>query len=79
MSSYTGKDVECGSARRTETDCLLGVGARLGITAFLTENIGLQVEAGYEWIDEAEVSLGDIRAEADYSSFVATAGISLYF
>jgi len=79
LCNFARLDVECGSARRTETDCLLGVGARLGITAFLTENIGLQVEAGYEWIDEAEVSLGDIRAEADYSSFVATAGISLYF
>lgn len=79
LCSFSRLEVECGGARRTETECLPGVGARLGLVAYLTDNIGLQVDAGYEWLDEADVSLGGVRAEVDYSSFVATAGIALRF
>jgi len=79
LCNFSHLEAECGEARRTETDCLPGVGARLGLVAYLTDNIGLQVDAGYEWIDEADVSLGGVRAEVDYSSFVATAGIALRF
>ena len=79
LCNFSHLEVECGEMRRTETECLPGVGARLGAVAYLTDNIGIQVEAGYEWVDEADVSLGNVRAEADYSSFVATAGIALRF
>lgn len=79
LCNFSHLEVECGEARRTETDCLPGVGARLGLVAYLTDTIGLQVDAGYEWVDEADVSLGGVRAEVDYSSFVTTAGIALRF
>lgn len=57
----------------------LGLAARVGIAAYLTENIGLQAEAGQEWIDDADITLGDIRAKADYSSFVLSAGLIARF
>jgi hypothetical protein len=79
LCNFARLDVECGEMRRTETECLPGVGARLGAVAYLTDNIGIQVEAGYEWVDEADVSLGGVRAEVDYSSFVLSAGLIARF
>jgi hypothetical protein len=72
-------EAEYDDIRRSETDCRPGVGARLGLVAYLTDNVGLHVDAGYEWVDEANISLGKVRAKADYSSVVVTAGIALRF
>ena len=72
-------DIECADECRSKTESPLGLAARVGIAAYLTENIGLQAEAGQEWIDDADITLGDIRAKADYSSFVLSAGLIARF
>ncbi|MGI5869506.1 MAG: hypothetical protein ACOX9C_08715 [Kiritimatiellia bacterium] len=73
-------EIECGSVRQSDTECLPGAAARLGVAVYLLPNLGLQAEAGYEWVDEAEILLGDaIRGEADYSSLVASGGLALRF
>lgn len=79
LCNFARLDFECGGARKSDTESLAGAAARLGMAAYLTKNIGLQAEAGYEWVDEAEISMGNIRAKADYSSFVASAGIAVRF
>ena len=47
--------------------------------ANLTENLGTFAEVGYEWIDEGRLSAGGLRAEADFSSLVVSAGLRLSF
>ncbi|HRT30004.1 MAG TPA: hypothetical protein P5527_09435 [Kiritimatiellia bacterium] len=79
LCNFSRLEVEYGEMSRSDTECLPGVGARLGLVAYLTDNVGFQIDAGYEWIDEADISLGGVRAEVDYSSFVTTAGITLRF
>lgn len=72
-------DFDAGGARGTDTQCLLGFGGTLGLVARLTERLGLYAEAGYEWIDKADMGLGQTDAELDFSSFVVSAGVVYSF
>ena len=72
-------DFDVGGASKSDTNCKLGFGGNLGLTAYLTDNLGLYGQVGYEWIDKNDVSAGGIRASTDYSSLVLSAGLSLRF
>ncbi len=72
-------DFDAGAASASDTKCLFGVGGTVGLSAFLTENVGLFAEAGYEWIDKADMGLGQTDAELDFSSFVVSAGVVYSF
>ena len=54
--------------------CRVGVGADIGLAAWLTENFGLYAEVGYEWIDEPTVRNYGMSAEMDYSSLIVSVG-----
>ena len=72
-------DFDAGAASASDTKCLFGVGGTVGLSAFLTENVGLFAEVGYEWIDKGDMGLGQTGAELDFSSFVVSAGVVYSF
>ncbi len=72
-------DFDAGAASASDTKCLFGVGGTLGLSAFLTESIGLFAEVGYEWIDKGDMGLGQTGAELEFSSFVVSAGVVYSF
>ncbi len=88
LDAYAGVSALCNLARldldssdgsAAETLCRFGLGAELGVAAFLTDNVGLYAEVGYEWIDEAETSVGAFDAEVDYSGLVVSTGLVMQF
>lgn len=72
-------DFEANGRSASQTDCLLGFGGHLGVEARLTENIGLYGQVGYEWVDESDISANGVKANADFSSLVVSAGIRFHF
>ena len=79
LCNFAALDFEAGTSRASETACLFGLAAEVGLVANLTENLGAFAEVGYEWIDEGRLSAGGLRAEADFSSLVVSAGLRLSF
>ena len=79
LCNLAALDFEAGTSRASETACLFGLAAEVGLVANLTENLGAFAEVGYEWIDEGRLSAGGLRAEADFSSLVVSAGLRLSF
>lgn len=72
-------DFEANGRSASQTDCLLGFGGHFGVEARLTENIGLYGQVGYEWVDESNISANGVKANADFSSLVVSAGIRFHF
>lgn len=79
LCNIASLDFDAGAASASDTKCLFGVGGTVGLAAFLTENIGLFAEVGYEWIDKADMGLGRTDAEIDFSSLVVSAGVVFRF
>lgn len=79
LCNLAALDFEAGTSRASETACLFGLAAEVGLVANLTENLGAFAEVGYEWIDKGRLSAGGLRAEADFSSLVVSAGLRLSF
>ena len=79
LCNLASLDFEAGAASSSETLCRLGFGAEVGIEANLTENIGLFGQVGYEWVDKADIRVGGLAAEVDFSSLVIAAGIRVRF
>ena len=79
LCNLAALDFEAGTSRASETACLFGLAAEVGLVANLTENLGAFAEVGYEWIDEGRFSAGGLRAEADFSSLVVSVGLRLSF
>lgn len=79
LCNLASLDFEAGTSRASETACLFGLAAEVGLAANVTENVGLFAEVGYEWIDEGGLSAGGLRAEADFSSLVVAAGLRVRF
>lgn len=79
LCNLASLDFEADRSRASETACLFGLAAEVGVAANLTENLGLFAEVGYEWIEEGRLSAGGVRAEADFSSLVLSAGLRLSF
>ena len=66
-------------SEKSATECRFGAGADIGLAAWLSENIGIYAEVGYEWIDEPNVSNGGMSAELDYSSLIVSTGLIVRF
>lgn len=67
-------DFEVNGRNESDVKCKVGFGADVGLAAWITENIGIYAEAGYEWIDEPTVRNGSTSAEMDYSSLIVSIG-----
>ena len=72
-------DFDANGSSTSRTDCLLGFGGHVGLEAKLTDNLGLYGQVGYEWVDASDVSAGGLRADADFSSLVVSAGLVFRF
>ncbi len=72
-------DFDANGSSTSRTDCLLGFGGHVGLEAKLTDNLGLYGQVGYEWVDASDASAGGLRAEADFSSLVVSAGVVFRF
>ncbi len=79
LCNIASLDFEAGDSRTSETKCALGFAGDLGLAAYLTDNIGLYAEVGYEWIDRFDVEVDALSARMDYSSLVLSAGLAFRF
>ncbi len=79
LCNIASLDFEAGESRTTDTKCALGFAGDIGLAAYLTDNIGLYAEVGYEWIDRFDVDIESLSARMDYSSLVVSAGVAFRF
>lgn len=79
LCNIASLDFEAGESRTSDTKCALGFAGDIGLAAYLTDNIGLYAEVGYEWIDRFEVDVDALSARMDYSSLVVSAGVAFKF
>ena len=79
LCNIASVDFEANGRGESATECRFGAGADVGLAAWLSENIGLYAEVGYEWIDEPTVRNGGMLAEIDYSSLIVSTGLILKF
>ena len=59
-------------------DVPFGAG-EVGLTARLTDGLGLFAEVGYEWIDRFGASADGLSARVDFSGLVVSAGLAASF
>lgn len=57
----------------------VGATAGLGIEYFLADNITFALEGKYSWLDKMDVTVDGVTYQEDYSSFLATFGLRIYF
>ena len=62
----------------TGRDVPFGAG-EVGLTARLTDGLGLFAEVGYEWIDRFGASADGLSARVDFSGLVVSAGLAASF
>ena len=79
LCNIASLDFDAGSQSSSETQCRFGVAAEVGLIGYLTENLGLYGEVGYEWIDGFDASVGNLNADVDFSSLVVSAGFVFAF
>jgi hypothetical protein len=79
LCNIAAVDLEVNGRGESVTECRFGVGADVGLAAWLSENIGLYAEVGYEWINEPTVRNGGMSAEIDYSSLIVSTGLMVRF
>ena len=79
LCNIASVDFDMNGRGESATECRFGVGADVGLVAWLTENIGLYAEVGYEWIDAPTVKNGGMSAELDYSSLIVSTGLMVRF
>ena len=79
LCNIASLDFDAGSQSSSETQCRFGVAAEVGLVGYLTENLGLYGEVGYEWIDGFDASVGNLNADVDFSSLMVSAGIVITF
>ena len=79
LCNIAAVDFEVNGHGESASECRFGVGADVGLAAWLTENVGLYAEVGYEWIDESNVRNGGVSVELDYSSLIVSTGLMVRF
>lgn len=79
LCNIAALDFDADVSSMSDTQCRLGFAGDLGLAAYLTENIGLYAEVGYEWIDDFDASVNGFSADIDFSSLVVSAGIAFKF
>lgn len=58
---------------------VFGATAGAGLEYFLSDNITFVVEGKYMWLDDMTVNVDGVGLQQDYSSFLATIGLRIYF
>ena len=79
LCNIAAVDFEVNGRGESATECRFGAGADIGLAAWLSENIGLYAEVGYEWIDVPKVRNSGMSAELDYSSLIVGMGLIVRF
>jgi hypothetical protein len=79
LCNIAAVDFDVNGCGESATECRFGVGADVGLAAWVSENIGFYAEVGYEWIDEPTVRNGGMAAELDYSSLIVSTGLMVRF
>ncbi len=79
LCNIASLDFDVGSQGSSETQCRFGVAAEVGLIGYLTENLGIYGEVGYEWIDGFDASVGGLSADVDFSSLMVSAGVVFAF
>ena len=79
LCNIAALDFEAGSAKSSETKCRFGIAGEVGLAAYVTENLGLYAEVGYEWVDNFDATAGGLSADVDFSSLVISAGVAFRF
>ena len=79
LCNIASLDFETASQSLSETQCRVGVAAEVGLVGYLTDNLGIYGEGGYEWIDGFDATVGGVNAEVDFSSLMVSAGIVIAF
>lgn len=79
LCNIASVDFDVNGRGESSTECRFGVGADVGLAAWITENFGIYAEAGYEWIDELTVKNGGMSVELDYSSLIVSTGVIVRF
>ena len=79
LCNIASLDFDVGSRNSSETQCRLGFAGEVGLVGYLTDNLGIYGEVGYEWIDSFDASVGNLNADVDFSSLVVSAGLVLAF
>ena len=79
LCSLAHLDFDAGASRASETRCRPGFAGELGLTARLTDGLGLFAEVGYEWIDRFGASADGLSARVDFSGLVVSAGLAASF
>lgn len=79
LCNIASLDFEVGDSRTSDTKCALGFAGDLGLAAYLTDNIGLYAEVGYEWVDRMDTSIDALSARVDFSSLIVSAGLAFRF
>ena len=75
LCNIASLDFDVGSQGSSETQCRFGLAAEAGLAAYVTDNVGLYAEVGYEWIDRFSADGGGASARLDFSSLVVGAGL----
>ncbi len=79
LCNIASLDFDAGSSKSSETQCRLGFAGEVGLVGYLTENLGVYGEVGYEWVDGFDASVGGLSADVDFSSLIVSAGVVLAF
>ena len=79
LANIAALDFEAGASKASETQCRFGIAGEVGLAAYVTENLGLYAEVGYEWVDNFDASAGGLSADVDFSSLVVSAGLAFRF
>ena len=79
LCNIASLDFDAGSQGSSETQCRLGFAGEVGLVGYLTDNLGIYGEVGYEWIDGFDASVGNLNADVDFSSLVVSAGFVFAF
>lgn len=74
LCNIASVDFDVNGSETSATECRFGVGADLGLAAWISDNFGIYAEVGYEWIDEPTIRNGGMSAEMDYSSLIVSIG-----
>ena len=79
LANIAALDFEAGASKASETQCRFGLAGEVGLAAYVTENLGLYAEVGYEWVDNFDATAGGLSADVDFSSLVVSAGLAFRF
>ena len=79
LCNMISMDFNVNGDSQSTTLCKFGAGGDLGAVAWLSDNVGVYADVGYEWIDEADKRISGSRAKVDYSSLTVGAGLMVGF